>query len=943
MNANEIKQILITLYQQLSEFFTIYNNMTLASQQVIQSEEIKWADNKQSELNKSYEILSKNVLSDTVLDGNNIVETIITEQIELLRQLDFENNATEEEHESLLKSLSTISTIMEKLSSFHRYEQTSNPEFTNQMAAMLHTRLFSKSMQHLLSGIEDKNQWIPLNNDSTIPNLFTVRMSTLLSEMLRISQKLQLEQLSEIKNTVNRLKEKTENLSKKYKKILFLGEILDEYIDAMLNTVLQPSNGGEQDDVEQYFNALKELKIDEQLTLDSIKVAMSTSLFNSMLGSTSNVQDSIVISNIQSLTSSLLENSDLPYEDSRSSLFPYIILTKDKIIKGIDDRHFETVKNQLQTLHVFYISFLSEYFKSEELDPAGIQQLFYALEEIQKALLDAGIPVPNAKPNKMLEAIQVYQRLNVADNSLKPHDSIDELIVDHSLTGIVDYKLIGKGNRGVVYSLYTENNELSDKCLKTGEDPIRASHEYNILKKLNKNKQLKIYRLKGSFAFEIPRAPGSSAQDYFNQERTDEEKEQFLQSLFSKLLELHEHGIIHRDLKLDNIFYEPETQICTIIDFGRAINIDDSDPQYSLFDSFQSSNTAYKIFRKIQLSLQPHVAPEYMDPNASSDIIGPWSDYYSFGVIAESLLPGNHNYADALLEDSILRREAYQWQKSLFIGNEPSIDVDPFSKEEDSSLEDSTVGSEDYESQKTLFIDDSIDIDDFFSNEEDLSDETYSFKLNQDEVKFIQFKKISKIINMGAIALKDYCDKAKNFDRSMFFKHNANGRKIALQAMEAWNKDLWHCLSTYNNQITDGQDATECLNILNQGIKRSFLKLFKNIKSSSHKKHSFRNYVFVLAQDIQTTFDLDLVIGKEHLKSAHLAEGSSKSYDDSTSVMDDEYDIQEGNYFNQIQETNLSKQDWDKIISDLKSEYPSDSNGSDLSLAEQLAWVRGGR
>lgn len=46
-------------------------------------------------------------------------------------------------------------------------------------------------------------------------------------------------------------------------------------------------------------------------------------------------------------------------------------------------------------------------------------------------------------------------------------------------------------------------------------------------------------------------------------------------SLLEALRHIHENGVQHRDIKLDNIFWDPETGVATILDFGLSTFFDD--------------------------------------------------------------------------------------------------------------------------------------------------------------------------------------------------------------------------------------------------------------------------------------------------------------------------------------------------------------------------------
>ena len=89
----------------------------------------------------------------------------------------------------------------------------------------------------------------------------------------------------------------------------------------------------------------------------------------------------------------------------------------------------------------------------------------------------------------------------------------------------------------------------------------------------------------------------------------------------------HEVGVVHRDLKPDNLMYDPETRRVKLLDFGIATDTDSAPEQRLTRAGFFVGTLLY-------------VAPEAL----SGELVGPQADQYSLATIAYFLLTGCHPY-----------------------------------------------------------------------------------------------------------------------------------------------------------------------------------------------------------------------------------------------------------------------------------------------------------
>jgi serine/threonine-protein kinase len=89
----------------------------------------------------------------------------------------------------------------------------------------------------------------------------------------------------------------------------------------------------------------------------------------------------------------------------------------------------------------------------------------------------------------------------------------------------------------------------------------------------------------------------------------------------------HLVGVVHRDLKPDNLMYDPESRRVKLLDFGIATDTDTSPEQRLTRAGFFVGTLLY-------------VAPEAL----SGELVGPEADQYSLATIAYFLLTGCHPY-----------------------------------------------------------------------------------------------------------------------------------------------------------------------------------------------------------------------------------------------------------------------------------------------------------
>jgi len=119
-----------------------------------------------------------------------------------------------------------------------------------------------------------------------------------------------------------------------------------------------------------------------------------------------------------------------------------------------------------------------------------------------------------------------------------------------------------------------------------------------------------------------------------------------LRQLVDALDYMHRVGVAHRDIKCDNILYNPENKQTKIIDFG-------------LSHCFTDSNKMSHEYVGTPSNMPPELLSRQLYHPIKADV-------WSLGIVFLELLLGYHPYAEAEDERDLLRLQREHWDFSVF-------------------------------------------------------------------------------------------------------------------------------------------------------------------------------------------------------------------------------------------------------------------------------------
>lgn len=162
----------------------------------------------------------------------------------------------------------------------------------------------------------------------------------------------------------------------------------------------------------------------------------------------------------------------------------------------------------------------------------------------------------------------------------------------------------------------------------------RIESEINFLKKLNNDNVVKVYdhfELNGNLYIVMELVEGLNIEQYVekNGQIAWKDAVKYMIQLLRTMQDVHEHGIVHRDIKPGNIMIRPNGNIC-LLDFGVAKDVN------------STPSNGGTMFGTV-IGTDGYMSPE----QAQGYSIDHRSDVYALGCVLYYMLTGQHAYGGA--------------------------------------------------------------------------------------------------------------------------------------------------------------------------------------------------------------------------------------------------------------------------------------------------------
>jgi len=300
-------------------------------------------------------------------------------------------------------------------------------------------------------------------------------------------------------------------------------------------------------------------------------------------------------------------------------------------------------------------SYLAQLHKENQLSLEDYAVLKPHLEQFyEKTLLrETTSDSSNMKSAKTTNEPQSSDSQNSQSTWLNSSKWIDskEVALEQGVIIRENYRLeeeIGKGGMGIVWKatdLVQEMGHSRDKYVaikflnpifKQHPDALKAVvREFARYKRLSHPNIVKAYELNrsGSTVFMVMECLQGMPLAQFIKDNPNgiplEEAEPIIRGMAQALDHAHKEGIVHLDFKPNNVFYNPETQMAKVIDFGIARPLKQIEREKTLYDPVQLGALTHSY-----ASYEMHLA---LEPAPSDDI-------YALACITYELLSGKHPF-----------------------------------------------------------------------------------------------------------------------------------------------------------------------------------------------------------------------------------------------------------------------------------------------------------
>lgn len=196
---------------------------------------------------------------------------------------------------------------------------------------------------------------------------------------------------------------------------------------------------------------------------------------------------------------------------------------------------------------------------------------------------------------------------------------------------------LGSGGMGQVLRGYSSQQgqqvaikEILPTFVSDIEYRSRIEGEINFLKKLDNNNVVKVYdhfELNGNLYIVMELVEGLNVEQYVAQNGPIawQDAAKYMMKLLETMQYVHEHGIVHRDIKPGNIMIRPNGDIC-LLDFGVAKDVSNSSNGGTVFGTVIGTDG-------------------YMSPEQAQGMsIDHRSDVYALGCVLFFMLTGSHAF-----------------------------------------------------------------------------------------------------------------------------------------------------------------------------------------------------------------------------------------------------------------------------------------------------------
>lgn len=275
------------------------------------------------------------------------------------------------------------------------------------------------------------------------------------------------------------------------------------------------------------------------------------------------------------------------------------------------------------------------------------------LEQINDPTLRSQLETLLADKNQQQDFLQKNTSTQATDRTdiLSPGAKINRIRIE---------KMLGQGGMGSVYLGFDEKLErqvavksIRSEHLQNPATQQRFVREAQIMSKINHPSICQLYDYVETEQGDFLVMEYIEGQPLYKTPLTEPQKLQVLADLASALAVAHEHGVVHRDLKPDNIMITGQGQL-KVLDFGIAQSL--SQPKEAASTDTKNLDPALTQQGSLVGTIR------YMSPEqAQGKTIQTASDMYAFGIIAQEVF--SHEAAYQVLETNQLLTDVQQGKR----------------------------------------------------------------------------------------------------------------------------------------------------------------------------------------------------------------------------------------------------------------------------------------